>query len=191
MTYGCVFCRTGKEESFASTITETFPNMETIVAKKMRVIRKGRDSVEEAVILFPGYVFFRMEVDETRARKAFPIEFQQIYRWSDTYRLLTNVDGDWQLMGSDLQMDQRLFDEGGTVGFSKVFFDEGNRVRVLEGFLKDYEGNIVRVDKRHRAVQVRVDFQGKTVTMWLGYEVIEKPDEVSKNADEARHDQVK
>ena len=131
------------------------------------------------VILFPGYVFFRMD-DSTAPLNdgiPYPVEFQQISRWSDAYSLLTNVGGDWRLMGNDLKLVQKFYDVGGMIGFSKVYFDKGNRVRVLEGFLKDYEGDIIRVDKRHRSAQVQVTFNGKIFTMWLGYEEI---GEVSK-----------
>ena len=56
-----------------------------------------------------------------------------------------------------------------------AYFDEGNRIRILDGFLKDYEGSIIRVDRRHRSVQVKLMFQGKTLTTWLGYEDISNP----------------
>ena len=176
MIYGCVFCQTGKEAALSGVIEETFPHIETLIPKKKRIRRVGRERFEESVILFPGYVFFRMEPDSEaeKSKSAFPAEFKQIYRWSYTYRLLTNVDGDWRLTGADLNMAKKMFEEKGAICFSKAYFDEGNRIRVLEGFLKDYEGDIVRVDRRHCTAEVQVDFQGRKVSMWLGYELIER-----------------
>ena len=176
IAYGCIYCRTGNEDEFAENIRKTYPHIEPLVVCKMQILRKQGGVVEEkAAVLFPGYVFFRMEDSAVplNGQTPYPTEFQQIFKWSDTFRLLTNVGGDWRLVGDDLALVQKLYNEGGTIGFSKVYFDEGNRVRVLEGFLKDYEGDIIRVDRRHRSAQIRVDFNGKSVTMWLGYEVIE------------------
>ena len=177
MNYGCIFCRTGREESFAKLITENFPYMDPLVVKKIRIIRKGRESFEQMVVLFPGYVFFRMEnVEQMMESKIlFPREFQQINRWSDSYKLLKDVDGDWRLSGRDLDMVKTFYDFDGVIGLSKAYFDKGERIRILDGFMKDYEGNITRVDRRHRTAEVTIDFQGKIIRMWLGYEMMEAP----------------
>ena len=87
-------------------------------------------------------------------------------------KLLRYSDGDWRLHDSDDQFAKLLFDAGGNIGISRASFDEGNRIRILEGFLKDYEGSIVRVNRKTRTVEVRVDFQGKKISLWLGYELV-------------------
>ena len=44
---------------------------------------------------------------------------------------------------------------------------------MTEGALKRYEASITRVNHRARTAEVRVDFHGKVLTMWLGFELIE------------------
>ena len=53
---------------------------------------------------------------------------------------------------------------------STIFF--GDRIRILSGFLKDYEGCVTRVNRKKRTVEVCVDFQDKKVSMQLGYELV-------------------
>ena len=44
---------------------------------------------------------------------------------------------------------------------------------MLDGFLKDYEGYITRVNRRKKTVEVTIDLQRKKAIMWLGYELVE------------------
>ena len=67
-----------------------------------------------------------------------------------------------------------LFDTTGNIGLSQAFFDKGDRIRILNGFLKDYEGYITSVNRKNKTVKVAIDLQGKKVTMQLGYELVER-----------------
>ena len=64
------------------------------------------------------------------------------------------------------------FREDGVVGLSKAYY-EGDQIRVTEGALKRYEASITRVNHRAKTAEVRVDFHGKVMTIWLGFELIE------------------
>ena len=65
-----------------------------------------------------------------------------------------------------------FFRADGAVGLSKAYY-EGDRIRVTEGALKRYEASITRVNHRAKTAEVRVDFHGKVMTIWLGFELIE------------------
>ncbi len=75
-----------------------------------------------------------------------------------------------------------LFRSGGNIGLSSAYFDRGNRIRVLDGFLKDYEGYITNVNRKKKTVEVTVNLTGKKVIMWLGYELVEAVAENSQKA---------
>lgn len=161
---GCLFCRTGKEQDVVRLLESLMPELSAIAPVKLRYRRTGGQAFEERVSLMPGYVFF-----ETR-ETVLPGKLKGI---ENVLRLLTYPDGDWKLTGYDDQFTRMLFDAGGVIGFSKAVFNEGNRIQILDGFMKNYEGSIIRVNKRARTAEVSIDFQGKKITMWLGYELME------------------
>lgn len=168
LQYGCISCRAGAEERLKREIEEKLPDLDVIFPRKMRIRRMGGAAFEEETPLFPGYVFFSTETETPNLR--------EFLRKDYVFRLLTNPDGDWQLSGSDREFAELLYSNGGLIGFSKAFY-EGDTIRVVDGFLKNYEGSIIRLNKRARTAEVKVQFRGKTVSMWLGYELLEMKSE--------------
>jgi len=63
---------------------------------------------------------------------------------------------------------------GPKIGSSLVRFDENDRVVVIEGPLKGFEGSIIKVDKRKQRAKIRVDFGGTAHTMDLSFEDMSK-----------------
>lgn len=180
---GCLFCKTGKEQAIVRQFEESFPSGRAIAPTKSRYRRAKGVVTEEREILLPGYVFF--EVDEcSEERKLLRAsisakqendllsELQFFSRKEDVLKLLRYSDGDWQLHGSDSLFAEMLFRTDGNIDVSQAYFDEGDRIRILSGFLKDYEGCITRVNRKTRTAEIHVDFHEKNVTMWLGYELL-------------------
>ena len=164
LKYGCISCRTGCEDRLTREISEKYQDMRVIFPKKKRVRRMGGTAIEEETGLFPGYVFFSTRAEE--------LDLRDIFLKDYAYKLLKNPDGDWPLRGSDRRFAEMVFAEGGVIGFSRAFY-EGDRIRVAEGFLKNYEGNIVRLNKRAKTAEIQIELHGRIVTMWLGYELLE------------------
>ncbi len=162
--FGCLFCRTGREENVRSMLRGKYPQLMTLAPEKIRYRRMGGKAYEERVRLFPGYLFFMTRGDED------PVGFKRI---PDVLRLLTYQDGDWRLHGSDARIARSVFENEGLIGPSKAYF-EGDRIRIVSGFLKAYEGNITRVNRRARSAEIRVQLYDKVITVWLSFELIEK-----------------
>ncbi len=167
MKYGCLFCRTGKEKSLAAEIESEFPEVQAIFAEKLRRRRVGPGKIEEAVPLFPGYLFFRTGAN---------IDARQFVRRQDVFRLLRDSEGIWALRGEDLHIARYLFTQNGVVGFSKAYY-EGDRICVTDGLLKAYAGQIIRVNRRSQTAQIALEVGGNRVTVWLGFELIEREEE--------------
>lgn len=55
-----------------------------------------------------------------------------------------------------------------------VRYSEGDRVCVVDGIMKDCEGVVVRVDRRAKTADVRIDSQGKLMTIRLEFGLIDK-----------------
>lgn len=161
--YGCLFCMTGKERVVAERIQQEHPEVRAITARqeKHKSVRGKKMKVE--AIMLPGYVFFRAPIN-MRPASCFPSE--------GVLRILAMDDGVWQLTGSDEQFVHWLFECDGLLGFSKAH-KVGDQIRMLNGPLKDMEGQIVRVDKRGRSGQVLLQFNGRSVPVWLGFDLIQ------------------
>ena len=63
MSYGCLFCITGKEKGVAERIQTSCPDVRATTMRqlKYRTCKKAKTREEE--ILFPGYVFFEAPSD--------------------------------------------------------------------------------------------------------------------------------
>lgn len=180
MFRGCLFCKSGKEKEVVQRFETTLPDGKAIFPTRTRIRRKGDMVTEETVALLPGYVFFEVGEQivpiQASEKDLVEVALQDVTRADSVLRLLRYSDGRWQLNGFDDQFAKILFDAGGNIGVSQAYFDKGKKIRILSGFLKDYEGSISRVNKKRRTAEVWVDLQGKKVSMWLGYEVIEATD---------------
>ena len=178
LSLGCLFCKSGREAFVARQFERSFPSARAIVPTNSRLRRTKADALEERETLLPGYVFFEVcdpphqPVESAEARSRLEHELRLFSRQDDVFRLLCYSGGGWRLHGADDRFARMLFDAGGNIGLSQAWFDEGDRIRILSGFLKDYEGSITRVNRKRRTVEVSVDFQEKKMTLWLGYELV-------------------
>lgn len=162
--YGCIFCRTGSEKLLAESLEREYPGIRVLAAAKKRMRRQGKMLIEEQVSLFPGYLFFQAERN---------LEVGNMIRREDVFRILRDSQGSWQLHGEDADFARALFEQDGVIGLSKAYY-EGDRIRITDGMLKMYEGRILRVNRRSNTAQVSVGIAGQEVTLWLGFELIDK-----------------
>lgn len=172
---GCYFCKSGKEAEVVRHFAVAFTNGEAIAPTRTRIRRTHDAAIEERVTLLPGYVFFQITEDESRTPPTPDALLSALLDFSRTdsvLKLLRYSDGTWRLFGSDDVFARMLFETGGNIGLSQAYYDRGNRIRILNGFLKDYEGYITNVNRKKKTVEVTVDLQGKKAVMWLGYELV-------------------
>lgn len=162
MTYGCLFCMTGKEKSVADQIQTNCPNVRATTMRQMKYRTCKKVKTREEAILLPSYVFF-----EAPSSMEPSIEFPM----QNVIRILAMDNGIWQLQGEDERFVKWLFQYDGLLGFSQAY-KEGDQIRIISGPLKDIEGKIKRVDKRGMSGQVTLSFYGKDISVWLGFELI-------------------
>lgn len=164
LAYGCIFCVTGKELAVARHIEQTCDDVRVVVARQ--IIRKsvqGKTHTEET-ILFRGYIFFEAPEHKEPIRR---------FTNENIISVLTSETGDWRLYGNDAKLAQWLFSCDGVLSLSKAY-QEGDRIRISSGPLKDLEGWILRIVKRDRSAQVAVPFCNRVAKIWLGFEIVEK-----------------
>ena len=162
LAYGCLFCKTGKEQSVAEQIQVTCPNVRATTMRQLKYRTCKKVKTQEEAILLPSYVFF-----EAPSSMEPSIEFPT----QNVIRILAMDSGIWQLQGEDERFVRWIFQYDGLLGFSKAH-KEGDRIRIISGPLKDMEGKIKRVDKRGMSGQVILSFYGKDIPVWLGFELV-------------------
>lgn len=166
MSYGCVFCITGREEMVARNIELVCQGVRaTPVWQVKRRTSKGHTTLERK-ILFPGYVFVQADPDSNFT--AYMPRLRVLY-------MLTNPDTGWRLAGRDEQFVRWVMTQNGVIEFSKAY-KEGERIKIISGPLKDLEGFITRVDKRNQNGQVTLTFNGRTIKAWLGFDLVTRSD---------------
>lgn len=158
----------GEEEKTADMIRRTVPPSyieECFVPKRdrMKKFHGVWNKMEE--ILFHGYVF----ADSGRP--------EELYRELRKIPKLTKVLGRedacfFPLTEEEERLVRRIGDENHKTGMSKIEIDPGKKLRVIEGPLKDYVGDVVRVNLHKREVVVRVEFMGKPVELFMGVEMV-------------------
>lgn len=163
--YGCLFCKTGREEIVLQRMSQLFPTIEAISPVKHRYYRHNGVADLEKVKLFPGYIFFKSN------SKNFDIALVKTI--TDVIKpLLSNDNECWQISGTDRELIEELFSYNGEIGLSKAYYDTGNRIRIESGFLKKYEGHIIGINHRAKTAHVKAIINGKVFDLWLGFEEI-------------------
>ena len=164
LCYGCVFCLTGKERLVANGI-ELFSKRARAraVCQTMRHTLSGVTTLRDDVVI-PGYVFFEAPAD---------VEIHELVPVDDLISVLSYSDGDWRLFGEDENYAKFIFKYDGVLTLSKAH-KIGERIVIVEGPLKDLEGQITRIDKRNRRGQVTVQFAGKQQKIWLGFDIVKE-----------------
>ena len=164
IVYGCLFCKTGREERVAEQIRSVCPEVQTTTMRQLKYRTHNGEKCLEESLLLPSYVFFEA---------AGGADVSALAELQDVIRILSMDAGVWQLQGEDERFARWLLGYDGLLSFSQAH-REGDSIRILRGPLKDMEGRIVRVDKRGRSGQVLLNFNGREIAVWLGFELVEE-----------------
>lgn len=164
LAYGCVFCKTGLESIVAHTLNQKYEALKALAVSQLKhKSTNGIKTVHEQILL-PGYVLFRAYEENL------PIfDFQSV---QGVIQVMRNTSGDWRLDHNDRGFADWVFFHGGLIGMSTVY-DVGDRVRIYSGPLKDYEGRIIKIDRRNRNGLVEIQFGRKIWRIWLAFEMLD------------------
>ena len=121
-------------------------------------IRRNGQWREETRLLIPGYVFVSAEYTPTLYHLLAPIA--GVVRW------LGLEDGRPQALSTN-EMVRWGLDTGKDIGLSTVAFFPGGW-RVLDGPLREFEKQIVQMDRRQRRATVRTEILGHTRRLRFG-----------------------
>lgn len=141
------------------------------LSRKMRKKIRGEwKDIRER--LFPGYVFIRSGdiLALYEALRRVPRFTKVLGREDAVFTALSDQDVYWLgAMGADETAPE--------VGLSAISFEEGNRVVIVSGPLKNLEGNIKKINLHKRYAEVEMDFMGRTMDIHLGFEILSQKTE--------------
>lgn len=126
-----------------------------------------KDSHEK---LIPGYVFIISGCIE------------ELYRELKHVPALTKLLGHSEgrlfipLSSGEAEWLEKVTAGGTEAPLSRIAVSEGDEVTVLEGPLKDMEGNIKKINLHRRIAEVEVEFMGRKTIIHLGIEIVAKDD---------------
>ncbi len=162
-------CLSGKEDlvrkklslSAGSELPEIF-----IPRRKMKIRRGGR-TLQEEYVLFPGYLFFHCEsVNQTLVQWCREIP--------EALRFLPDNREIQPLRPDERELLSRLLFQGEIIGDSAVRFNTNNRIEVVRGPLKGFEGQIIKVNRRKGRAKVRLDMYDRSFEVDFSFFDIEK-----------------
>lgn len=115
--------------------------------------------------LFPGYVF--IETDRTEDL------YMRLKKIKAMTKLLKTGDEITPLYPEEEEYLKRLEDDEHIVRYSEGYL-EGDKLIVMSGALKDYEGRVKKILRHKRLVVLEVPLLGRNVEVTLGLGVVEK-----------------
>ncbi|MBR3099228.1 MAG: hypothetical protein IKH18_06625 [Clostridia bacterium] len=163
----CLFCRT----EYAGDITAAIQASGDYRAIYPQIIQRKwvrGTATEVPHPCLPGYVFIYS--DEPIA------DFSPLRRHLGVIRPLGQENEHYELAGDDLKFARAVYGMGGTVGIQKAY-REGDGIRLADGVFAGLTGRILWFDRRKQRAKVEVTFDETVYTLWVGIDMIEKPDE--------------
>lgn len=159
----CFFCNTVKCGLVAAAINQKFGYTAFSPKIIQRKWVKGTCH-EEVRDYLPGYVFVYAREPIT--------EFREIHIMEGVLRFLGLREEGFQLAGDDKRFAEMLYANNGTIGIMKAY-KEGDRVKLAKDMLGDFEGEIIKLDRRKGRAQIQYNFDNNSYKVWVGYEMIE------------------
>lgn len=148
----CVYCYMGSEDKFAKQAT----GVTVIVPYKIRREKEKGHWTDKKIKLIPGYAFVYAD------------SLQEIIDLQKTHRIkiLSYSNKSYALQGSDLELAKWVWNNNGVIGVSTAIH-ENDKVKITEGPLKETNGLIVKLDKRHRLAKVQLSVG---IHVWLSFD---------------------
>ena len=138
--------------------------------KRERCKKVNGKWIEYKETCFPGYIFVSTSKPSLLARE------------------LRNVEGFSRLVGfgklgsfsfmplseDEEKMINHLIGKNNVIELSTIEFEEGNKVKIIDGPLIGLEGQIVKFNFHKRVAYVNINFGNTTTLLQLGIDMIEK-----------------
>ena len=168
MEYFVIQVVTGREDYFIRYLKSNSIDIfkKVIWLRKELSVRKSGKITKKTSAIFPGYIFYEsdnIEYNEISAIKSAP-GFCRFLKSNQDIRPLPE---------NERRLVFKLLSGGEIAGESRVVFDINDRIKVLEGPMKDLEGQIIKVDKRKKRAKIKLNLYDNSFAIDFGFQIIE------------------
>lgn len=164
----CVSCYSGNEQKVAKKIRRIVQDVTVIVPVYERDEKKGGKWQTCHHALLPGYLFLYMD----RLLKT-----NLLFSIGNLTGILRYDDDTCELRGGDLEFAKWVLKYQGSIGLSRVVM-EGERIKVIDGPLKDYEGVIKKVNKHRRSAMIEIRVGKYIKDVWMSFQWFNTSEEI-------------
>ncbi|HHW57018.1 MAG TPA: antiterminator LoaP [Clostridia bacterium] len=163
-----IFTRTGYENRIKNIFDSYFAHEKIkFWIPKRKIIERAKGRLAEKIKpLFPGYVFINVEMTDNL-----------YYRISEILKkgvFLKEGERPASVEEEEIRLILSLTKNSDLIDISKGI-KEGDRVKIIEGPLKGYEGLIKKIDVRKKRAKVMLSVAKQIKSVDLAIEVVEKP----------------
>ena len=163
MPWYCLFCKAGQENNVMRMLEERGAMPLAPLAVHVRAGAKKSERTRQR--LLPGYVFFEQAEEP---------DWMGIIRYSSVLKILHYQDETPELRGADLEFVRWLKAHEGIIDVSEVV-KVGTKIAFVSGPLVGMEGQVLKVNKGRRLVQVSIgDGGGLFHAIWCSIEYIQE-----------------
>lgn len=166
MPWYCLFCKAGQEQHVMRMLEER--GAQPLAPLAVHVRAGARASERTRQRLLPGYVFFEQAEEP---------DWTGIIRFSAVLKILHYQDETPELRGTDLDFVRWLKAHEGLIDVSEVV-KVGTKIAFVSGPLVGMEGQVLKVNRGRRQVQVSVGGNGTLFhTIWCSIEYVQERDD--------------
>ncbi len=159
----------GQEEKTADMIkrmvaSDLFQDCFVLKRERLKKFQGSWNKVEE--VLFHGYAFVISETPEEL--------YEELKRVPRLTKVLgREMDYFFALGEEEKRLVEHIGGREHKAALSRVAVEEGKRVYVIQGPLKGYEGDILKVNLHKREVVMGVEFMGRKVELRMGVDMVD------------------
>src|SRR4030042_5449428 len=153
-----------RESKIADNIMKlNLPYLKPFMPQKKIKIKKQGVIKDINVPLYPGYIFLKGNWKQKDAKKILQIQY--------TVKFIGGVNNPGYLKREEIDLINKIAKDG-ICNYSQVV-NEGNKIKIISGPLKELEGQILSVDRRKQRATVFLPLLNSNVKVTLGFEFIE------------------
>jgi len=173
MNFYAIQVKTRGEEKFLNRVKKNtefqqlLDSLEAEVVWPRRQLTIRKQGIEKTALspIFPGYVFLSARTLSTEL-------FWKIRRTQGFYRFLKNNQEIEPLGGKDREILLHFLSFGEIVTKSDAYFDENQRIVIVQGPMKGLEGSIEKVDRRRKRAKIRLSLYEDSFLVDFGFDII-------------------
>ena len=163
----CLCCYPDQEAHVARTVQGMVPCETILPLCSQRIYVKGQE-IRKLNPFLPQYLY--VFADRPIGKMLHDRRLTGVRRWLGT------EEDDYALTGDDYRFAMFLRDNGGLIDYQTGYEVDGRISLLPYGREWAVTGEVVRVDRQRRRMQVRFRFGDTVITLWTGYDLVPAPE---------------